>query len=69
MNEEWKGGDMNHPGGGFKVNLLKKAMEQYKDEDDTIVMFTDSYDVIFLADRQEIIDNFKSTGANFLISK
>ncbi|XP_063681239.1 procollagen-lysine,2-oxoglutarate 5-dioxygenase-like [Bolinopsis microptera] len=68
MNEKWLGGDMNYPGGGFKVNLLKKAMEQYKEEDDMIVMFTDSYDVIFLADREEIVDNFKSTGANFLIS-
>ena len=60
---------MNFPGGGFKVNLLKQAMEQYKEEDDMIVMFTDSYDVIFLADRDEIVDNFRSTGANFLISK
>ena len=60
---------MNFPGGGFKVNLLKQAMEQYKDEDDMIVMFTDSYDVIFLADRDEIVDNFRSTGANFLISE
>lgn len=60
---------MNHPGGGYKVNLLKKAMEKYKDEDDTIVMFTDSYDVIFLADKEEILNNFRSTGANFIISK
>ena len=69
MNQEWLGGDMNYPGGGFKVNLLKKAVEQYKEEDDMIVMFTDSYDVIFLSDREEIVDNFRSTGANFLISK
>lgn len=68
MNKPWLGGNMDHPGGGYKVNLLKEAMEQYKDATDTIVMFTDSYDVIFLADKTEILDNFRSTGANFLIS-
>lgn len=31
MDEEWKGGDIaNKPGGGHKVNLLKKAMKKYK---------------------------------------
>ena len=26
MGEEWKGGDMNHPGGGYKINLLKEEL-------------------------------------------
>ena len=69
MNQAWKGGDMTKPGGGYKINLLKEAMEPYLDSPDTIVMFTDSYDVIFLADKSEIIEKFKATGANFLISK
>lgn len=31
MDEEWRGGDiLRLPGGGHKVNLLKKAMEKYK---------------------------------------
>jgi hypothetical protein len=46
MGEKWLGGDMNYPGGGFKVNLLKKALSEYKDEKDLVIMFTDSYDVI-----------------------
>ena len=28
MGEKWLGGDMNYPGGGFKVNLLKKELEE-----------------------------------------
>ena len=42
MNQEWKGGDvMNFPGGGYKLNLLKVALQKYKDEEDTIIMFSD----------------------------
>lgn len=36
------GGDMNFPGGGYKVNLLKKALAPYiKNDENRIVMFTD----------------------------
>ena len=54
LNEEWMGGDMkNGRGGGMKLNLLKKELKEY-DKDD-IILFTDSYDVIFLSDSNEII--------------
>nr|AQX17749.1 procollagen-lysine 5-dioxygenase [Hormiphora californensis] len=68
LNEAWLGGNMESPGGGYKVNLLKAALAPYKDDMETIVMFTDSYDVIFVADKPEILDNFKSFDANFVIS-
>ena len=60
---------MENPGGGYKVNLLREAMEPYKDEKNTIAMFTDSYDVIFVGDKAEILEKFKKTEARFLISK
>ena len=42
MNEEWRGGDMERdPGGGQKVNIIKKGIEKYKDDEDLIVVFTD----------------------------
>jgi len=42
LGQEWNGGDVRtSPGGGQKVNLVKTEMEQYKDETDKIVMFTD----------------------------
>ena len=65
MGEEWKGGEdmANNPGGGHKVNLLKTELEEYKDREDLILMFTDSYDVILLGDQDQIIEAFKSFNA------
>lgn len=43
MGEKWQGGDMNSLGGGYKVNLLKKAITEL-DEDQSkhsIILFTD----------------------------
>ena len=42
MHQQWKGGDiLHHPGGGLKVNLLKEAVKEYKDDKDLVIMFTD----------------------------
>lgn len=41
MHEEWKGGQMDSYGGGYKINLLRKALEPYQDDDKKIVLFTD----------------------------
>lgn len=62
----WKGGDMSHVGGGYKLNLLREALRPYKDESDMIVMFTDCYDVVFGASMDTIIERFKKSGANML---
>ncbi|KAG6446513.1 procollagen-lysine,2-oxoglutarate 5-dioxygenase [Manduca sexta] len=60
--EKWTGGDMNHPGGGQKINLLKKKLEEVakNDPENKIVLFTDSYDVMFLGEIEEIVKKFKS---------
>ena len=63
MGEEWKGGDMDHPGGAFKINLLKKEMEQFKDKEDLIIMFTDSYDVLLLGNQDDILNTFHKLNA------
>ena len=41
------------PGEGMKLNLLKKELRKHLN--DEIILFTDSYDVIFLSDEKEII--------------
>lgn len=42
MGEEWKGGDVRlYTGGGQKVKLLRRGLEQYKTAKDTLVLFTD----------------------------
>ena len=44
MNEQWKGGDVaNGPGGGHKINILRNALKEYKNKDNTVIMFTDRY--------------------------
>ena len=63
MGEEWKGGDMNNPGGAYKINLLKKEMEQFKHRDNLILMFTDSYDVLILGKQDDILKRFHNFDA------
>ena len=42
MGDEWKGGDVaKYSGGGQKVILFKRAMEQYKNNSDLLVLFVD----------------------------
>ncbi|CAB0034687.1 unnamed protein product [Trichogramma brassicae] len=60
MGQAWRGGDVQrYTGGGHKVNLLKEALEPYKDDLDRVILFTDSYDVIFLKNLKVIIAKFK----------
>lgn len=59
MGKPWRGGDMNFRGGGYKVNLLKEALVPYKNDENRIIMFTDSYDVIFLASWTDILEKFQ----------
>merc|ERR1711963_977096 len=68
MGQEWQGGDMNYPGGGWKVNLLKEAMEEIKDEKDSMVMFTNSYDVVISTGKDAILAQYDKMGADILPS-
>ena len=59
LNEKWLGGDMKlGKGGGMKLNLLKKDLINYND--DQIILFSDSYDVIFLTNEKEIMDKYNN---------
>ena len=61
LNTIWKGGDMtNGTGGGQKVNLLKEELEKWgnKQLKSTIVLFSDSYDVIVLSSAYEIMEKY-----------
>ncbi|XP_019731615.1 procollagen-lysine,2-oxoglutarate 5-dioxygenase 2 isoform X2 [Hippocampus comes] len=60
MGEQWKGGDVGRSiGGGQKVRLLKEAMEGLADQEDLVVLFVDSYDLIFAGGPQEILRKFQ----------
>ncbi|XP_049607995.1 procollagen-lysine,2-oxoglutarate 5-dioxygenase 1 isoform X1 [Syngnathus scovelli] len=55
--QKWEGGDDMFPGGGQKVRILKAALETMKDED-KIIVFVDSYDVIFASGPKELLKKF-----------
>ena len=58
LDYEWSGGNMAAgPGGGMKLNLLKRELESYKGDD--IILFSDSYDVIFLSNEEEIMKKYE----------
>ncbi|CAM4714230.1 unnamed protein product [Leuciscus chuanchicus] len=57
--ETWKGGDyMSPPGGGQKVRLLKSALEEIHEEN-KVILFVDSYDVIFSSGPKELLKKFQ----------
>ncbi|XP_049920578.1 procollagen-lysine,2-oxoglutarate 5-dioxygenase 1 [Epinephelus moara] len=57
--QKWNGGDyMSAPGGGQKVQLLKVALEKMKTED-KIILFIDSYDVVFASGPKELLKKFQ----------
>ena len=46
MGMEWRGGDIQkYPGGGFKINLLKPVVEQWRAQEDLLLMFVDRFAV------------------------
>lgn len=60
LHEKWKGGNMEAgPGGGHKINLLKEELSKMSDVDlNKLIIFTDSYDVIFESGVKEIVNKF-----------
>ncbi|KAM4738084.1 procollagen-lysine,2-oxoglutarate 5-dioxygenase 1 isoform 2-T2 [Anableps anableps] len=57
--EKWRGGDyMSAPGGGQKVRLLKAALLEMKSEDQ-VILFIDSYDLVFASGPKELLRKFQ----------
>ena len=60
MNEVWKGGNVRtSTGGGFKVNLLKRNLERYKDDKDLILFFTDRQALVAIKTTLNITENLR----------
>jgi len=42
LGKPWKGGNVvRYAGGGYKINLLRKALEDYQNDEKKIILFTD----------------------------
>ncbi|KAM4714261.1 multifunctional procollagen lysine hydroxylase and glycosyltransferase LH3 [Anableps anableps] len=69
LGEEWKGGDVARTvGGGQKVRWLKKELLKHSEDQELVVLFVDSYDVIFAAGPDELLSKFSSLGHRVVFS-
>ncbi|KAM3857390.1 multifunctional procollagen lysine hydroxylase and glycosyltransferase LH3 [Diretmus argenteus] len=69
LGEEWKGGDVARTvGGGQKVRWLKRELIKHSDEHELIVLFVDSYDVIFASGPEELLFKFSGFGHRVVFS-
>lgn len=50
----------NNAGGGQKINILRENLARYKDEKEKLILFTDSYDVIFAQSPEFLLDKFET---------
>ena len=63
-NVDWHGTDMEGPGGGHKVNLVRNYLDQLPEND--VVLFTDAYDVFFINGLQEITKRWMDASVEIL---
>ncbi|XP_062372754.1 multifunctional procollagen lysine hydroxylase and glycosyltransferase LH3 [Sardina pilchardus] len=69
LGEEWKGGDVARTvGGGQKVRWLKNELQKHADKEDLVIMFVDSYDVIFASGPKELLHKFSHLGHRVVFS-
>ena len=70
LNTKWNGGDMkNNTGGGQKINLLKEELKLWDINSlkNTLLLFSDSYDVINLSSEEEIIAKYNNISKNKIL--
>ena len=53
-------------GGGQKINILIKVLEAYKNDEEKVILFTDSYDVIIVEEPETILEKFKSLNSRIV---
>jgi hypothetical protein len=46
-------------GGGQKINILRENLVRYKDDKTKLILFSDSYDVIFTQTPEFLLDKFE----------
>ncbi|XP_064359832.1 multifunctional procollagen lysine hydroxylase and glycosyltransferase LH3-like [Dromaius novaehollandiae] len=69
LGQAWRGGDVAHTvGGGQKVRWLKAAMAPLGAREDLVVLFVDSYDVVFAGGPRELLAKFRASGHRVLFS-
>ncbi|XP_070367168.1 procollagen-lysine,2-oxoglutarate 5-dioxygenase 1 isoform X2 [Equus asinus] len=68
LGEDWDGDKETSAGGGLKVRLLKKALEKHADKENLVILFTDSYDVVFASGPRELLKKFRQARSQVVFS-
>uniref|UniRef100_A0A8I6GFD5 Procollagen-lysine,2-oxoglutarate 5-dioxygenase 1 n=1 Tax=Rattus norvegicus TaxID=10116 RepID=A0A8I6GFD5_RAT len=69
LGEDWSAaGGPSAAGGGQKVRLLKKALKKYADKEDLVILFVDSYDVVFASGPRELLKKFQQAKSRVVFS-
>ena len=73
LGDDWvsgraENGVLLEPGGAQKIIYLRDEIKNWKNLQDTIIMFTDSYDVMFNGTPMEIIKRFRDMNTPLLFS-
>jgi hypothetical protein len=73
LGDDWKSGGAENgvllePGGAQKIIYLRDELKSWPELEDHIVMFTDSYDVVFSSGPEEILQKFRNTDAQIVFS-
>uniref|UniRef100_A0A0D9S8L2 Procollagen-lysine,2-oxoglutarate 5-dioxygenase 1 n=1 Tax=Chlorocebus sabaeus TaxID=60711 RepID=A0A0D9S8L2_CHLSB len=68
LGEDWNVEKGTSAGGGQKVRLLKKALEKHTDKEDLVILFTDSYDVLFASGPRELLKKFRQARSQVVFS-
>ncbi|CAD5212681.1 unnamed protein product [Bursaphelenchus okinawaensis] len=58
MGQKWNGGDMQTAGGGQKIRLFREGIKHLSEDESTLILFVDAYDVVINGDIPKIIDRF-----------
>lgn len=73
LGDQWKSGNAKNgvllePGGAQKIIYLRDELKKWPTLEDHIILFTDSYDVVFFEGVEEILQRFRSTNSQILFS-
>uniref|UniRef100_A0A8B7TZV7 Procollagen-lysine,2-oxoglutarate 5-dioxygenase 1-like n=1 Tax=Castor canadensis TaxID=51338 RepID=A0A8B7TZV7_CASCN len=68
LGEDWNVEKGMSAGGGQKVRLLKKALEKHADKKDLVILFIDSYDVLFASGPRELLKKFRQARGQVVFS-
>lgn len=71
LGEQWNSGEatngrLDYPGGGMKVRLLKEYLETTSLNEDDLLLFTDSYDVVINQPSQRLVELWAQYGADYV---